>query len=209
MKRKAWSCADVLRLRRLYADKSNPELAVIFGRSDSAIQQKASKLGLSKSPEVVARYRLKPGNVTWNKRLRNSTGLHPKCREHWFRKGQQCGAAHRNWRPLGSELIDKDGTVLRKVSDTGQRRKDWRPVHVLVWESAHGPVPHGHIVVFRIGTKTSDVAKITLDRLELVTRAENMRRNSRHNRYPPELNALMQLRGALNRKIRNREQPTA
>lgn len=45
---------------------------------------------------------------------------------------------------------------------------------------------------------------ITLDRLELVTRAENMRRNSRHTRYPPDLNAVMQLKGALTRKINNR-----
>lgn len=45
-----------------------------------------------------------------------------------------------------------------------------------------------------------------MDRLELVSRAENMRRNSRHTRYPHEVNKLMQLKGVLTRKISQKEQ---
>lgn len=50
---------------------------------------------------------------------------------------------------------------------------------------------------------TTDPAAITADRLELVTRAENMARNTLH-RYPKEVAQLIQLRGALNRKINAR-----
>jgi hypothetical protein len=45
---------------------------------------------------------------------------------------------------------------------------------------------------------------ITLGRLELISRAENMRRNSYHTRYPKEVAQLIQLRGALNRQINKR-----
>jgi hypothetical protein len=72
-----------------------------------------------------------------------------------------------------------------------------------VWEAAHGPVPPGHAVVFRPGRRSSELARITVDGLELITRAELMRRNTHHN-LPPEVSQLIQLRGALNRKIRNR-----
>ena len=74
-------------------------------------------------------------------------------------------------------------------------------MHRLVWEAACGAVPDGHIVVFRPGRKTTDPDKITLDALELLTRAENMRRNSVHSKYPPEVARLVQLRGALTRQI--------
>lgn len=80
----------------------------------------------------------------------------------------------------------------------------WIPVHRLVWEAAHGPIPSGHAVVFRPGQHSVDERAITLDKLELVTRAELMRRNSYHTNYPPELKKLVQLRGALVRKINHR-----
>ena len=58
--------------------------------------------------------------------------------------------------------------------------------------------------MFRPGRASTDEARIALDALELVSRAELMRRNSRHARYPPEVNQLIQLKGALNRKINAR-----
>ena len=57
--------------------------------------------------------------------------------------------------------------------------------------------------MFKPGRKTTDPARITADGLELVTRAELMRRNSYHNNYPKEVALLIQLKGALNRKINN------
>jgi len=45
---------------------------------------------------------------------------------------------------------------------------------------------------------------ITVERLELVTLAENLRRNSIH-RFPEDLVQLIQLKGALVRKINRRE----
>jgi hypothetical protein len=50
------------------------------------------------------------------------------------------------------------------------------------------------------GRKTSDVDKITLDALEMVSRAELARRNHPVSRSP-ELAKLVQLKGAITRQI--------
>ena len=125
--------------------------------------------------------------------------------ETQFKKGRPAHEA-RNYVPVGTEKIDqKRGVVVRKITDDPavfpvQR---WRPVHVLVWTAANGPIPPGHICIFKPGKKTFVTAEITLDRLELVTHQENMRRNTVHN-LPKPLAKLVQLRGALNRKINKR-----
>ena len=81
-------------------------------------------------------------------------------------------------------------------------------MHRLVWMAANGPLPAGHIVVFKPGRRTTELEAITLDAVELISRAENMRRNSVH-QLPPELARLVQLRGVLiktiNRKAKEAE----
>lgn len=146
------------------------------------------------------------GAAPWNKGIKGSTGLHANCRASQFTKGCRHGAAARNLAPIGTERIDKDGLLIRKVSDDRalSRRQRWAPVHRLAWEAVNGPVPSGYIAVFVAGKATTVASEITADRVEVVSRVELMRRNSRHARYPPELNQIMQLRGALNRKINNR-----
>ena len=104
--------------------------------------------------------------------------------------------------PIGTLRINYDGYLDRKVSDLpGPPHRRWHPVHRLVWEAAHGPVPKGHVVVFLPGKFSNIEHEITLDRVELITRRELMRRNSVHTVQPPELARITQLRGALARQI--------
>lgn len=49
-----------------------------------------------------------------------------------------------NWQPVGTERINGDGYCEIKVAEP----RTWRGKHVLVWESLHGPVPPGHVVIF-------------------------------------------------------------
>jgi hypothetical protein len=114
------------------------------------------------------------------------------------------GAARAKYKPIGTERI-ADGQLQRKVTDDPSvyPARRWVAVARLVWEAANGPVPAGHAVAFKPGKATTDRARITLDVLELVSRAELMRRNTRH-RFPPELNQLLALKAALTRKINNR-----
>lgn len=216
---RAWTAADDVTLIDRYPREPTSDVARDLGRTDRAVYMRAALHGLRKTEGYLASpssgrtrhgdtrglsARFKPEHTTWNRGVKGSTGNHPNCRKSQFRKGERKGAAAHNYRPIGSELIDKDGTLLRKVSETGNRRRDWRPVHVLTWEDMRGPIPQGHIVVFRQGMKTTNAELITANRLEVITRAENMRRNSYLTRYPKEVADVIRLRGALNRKINNR-----
>lgn len=198
-----------------YESEPAIDIAHDVGCSLSALYQRAYKLGCRKTTEFareITRRRWAEGRHDaslealekgrgWNKGIKGSTGTRPACRKNHFRQGQM----PYNHAPIGSLRI-AGGHLQRKVGDfpKGQTRRNWAPVHRLVWEAAHGQVPAGHVVRFREGRHTTVEAEITPDRLECVTRRENMQRNSRHNRYPPELNQLIQLRGCMNRKINSR-----
>ncbi|MDX5299359.1 MAG: HNH endonuclease, partial [Gammaproteobacteria bacterium] len=61
-------------------------------------------------------------------------------------------------------------------------------------------IPDGHIVVFRDGNRRN----IKIENLELISRAENARRNCIW-RYPPELVSTMRLVAKLNKKLKERQ----
>lgn len=222
MRHQAWTSAEVELLRDLYADVSGPEIARLLGRKIQGIYAKAMQLGLRKPREVIAQMArersadpnhgghatlFKPGNRSWNTGIKGSTGLHPNCRRTQFKAGTLNGRATQLVAPLGALRINADGALERKVTEMhGAPHLRWHPVSRLVWEAAHGKVPAGHIVVFKPGMKTTALEEITLDRLELISRAERMRRNSLHTNYPPEVARVVQLRGALTRQINRKSQ---
>lgn len=223
--RKVWTAAELARLDRIYPDATGRELTRAFHRPIGKIYQAAQRRGLHKSDAFLAnrklsgrfdklcrageRFRFPKGHVPQNKGLRRPGWSPGRMAETQFKKGRPAHEA-RNYVPIGTEKIDpKRNVLMRKITDdpTIFPVKRWRPVHVIVWESAHGPIPAGHICVFRPGMKTFDRDLITADRLEVVTLAENMRRNSFHNRYPKEIGLLIQARGALVRSINRRSRP--
>lgn len=148
------------------------------------------------------------GHVPANKGLRRPGWHRGRMQETQFKAGRPAEEA-RNYRPVGSLRLSKDGYLERKVTDDPSivPARRWVGVHRLVWEEAHGPIPVGHVVVFRDGRYTAEESAITVDALELITRVELMRRNSYHNRYPKEVGLAIQLRGALIRKINRLKKP--
>jgi hypothetical protein len=127
-----------------------------------------------------------------------------------FQPGVRLGVAVALYKPIGTERISKDGYLERKTHDAlpdglsrdeanRLRQRRWKPVHVIVWESAHGPRPKDHVIAFKNGNK----ADIRLDNLECISRADWMKRNTIHNLPEPVARAV-QLLGALNRQIRKR-----
>ncbi|MCP3868329.1 MAG: HNH endonuclease [Gammaproteobacteria bacterium] len=112
---------------------------------------------------------------------------------------KQGGKPH-NWVKIGSERVTKYGYLQRKITDTGYPHRDWVPVHHLLWMDHHGSIPPGFIVVFRNRNK-SDLA---LENLELISRAENMQRNTIH-RYPAELKDTIRLASKLQRRLREKQ----
>ena len=216
MKGVPWTKKATVVLRRRYPNEPTAGIAADLGVTVTACYQKARNLGLKKSPDylaspaacrlrrgdkVGAAFRYLPGHVPANKGIKGWQAG-GRAKETQFKPG----AAPHNASAVGDYRHDKDGTLQRKIGTAkGSNSKRWRGVHELVWIEAHGPVPPGHICVFKPGTRTSVLEEITLDCVECISFAENMRRNSYHNRYPKEIGLAIQARGALVRKIRRVE----
>lgn len=188
-----WTAAQDAKLRRLYAEHTGAVVARLMGRTEPAIANRVVKLGLRKEHNAGG---FQKGQTPWNKGLK---GLDIGGKATRFKPGQMSGRAAALYQPIGTERINKDGYLERKISDDPQGQRRWRGVHLLIWEEANGPLPKGCAVVFRDGNNRN----FDINNLELVTRAELMRRNSYHT-YPKEVAQLIQLRGALNRQINKR-----
>lgn len=209
-----WTDAEDEKLRDLYPRQKTAALAALMGMRESQVYQRANSLGLKKTPEylaspdacrlrrgdnVGAAFRFKSGQEVWNKGEHFSAG--GRSPETRFKLGQ----SPHNTKPIGSYRLDKDGTLQRKISNNkGNNSQRWRGVHELVWAETNGPVPAKHIVVFRPRQRTNVLEEITLDKVECLSFSENMKRNTVHN-LPKELAVLVQLTGALNRKINGKQ----
>jgi len=215
--RTCWTPEQIAFLQAHYADHKSTWIAEQLGIKIGPVYHKAHALGLKKSHTFLASEasgrlnerhhkgimtRFQPGITPWNKGTNYIAG--GRSAETRFKKGERSGRSAELWKPIGTERITDDGYLQRKMTDTGVTRRDYVPVHHLLWIEANGPIPPGHALVFRDG----DRRNITLANLELVTRAELMRRNTRHN-LPKELNELVQLRSVISRRINKLEKETA
>lgn len=214
MTRRAWTADEDAVIRMLYPDTPTDAIAAVIERSISSTWQRARKLGLAKDPaylasEAAGRIRrgehkgrrcwFKKGHVPANKGLRRPGWGPGRMKSTQFKKGVRQGIAVKLWKPIGTERVSKDGYRERKINNDFPLQRRWRAVHLLVWEAANGPLPRGHAVAFR----NRDKADIRLDNLELITRAELMRRNTYH-RYPQPIPKMIQLIGAVQRKVNRR-----
>lgn len=171
MKRRYWKTTELRQLRAVYPHRENGELGAMFGRTWSAVQNMAGKLGLKKSPAFRAgpACRWQKGNRPWNDGKR---GWQPggRARLTQFRKGHR-GARQR---PVGSERVERDGTVMVKVAEP----RRWQPKARVIWEQHYGPIPPVHIVRLKDGNKRN----FAPSNLVLMTRGENARMNHRPRR---------------------------
>lgn len=221
--RRAWTPAEIRTLHRLYADMPTQQLADRLGRPVGQVYQKAISLGLRKTAEylagpaacrlrrgdnVGAAYRFRKGLVPFNKGVKGwqAGGRSPETR---FKPGRSPSEAH-NYKPVGSLRITKDGYLQRKLTDDQSIKpaQRWVAEHALVWQAAHGPIPPGHVVVFRLGKRTTIPEEITTDSVELISRADLARRNSVHN-LPADLKHTIRALGTLRRAITIRRRKAA
>lgn len=205
--RKVWNPLEDDRLRTLYAQYPAAIIATVLGLTEDQVWRRARRLGMrrpaAQTAEIARQHMLDPGHPA--RRTQFQSGLRPwnqgirfvaggRSAQTRFKPGRRPEEA-RNYAPIGSLRI-ADGYLQRKITDDPglYPTARWEAEHRIVWMAAHGPVPEGHRVAFRPGLKTLVEADITLDRLELITMAENARRNRGHH-YPPELkDAIRQLR---------------
>lgn len=210
-----WRAWELALLREHYPHVPTEPIAAALGRPVKTVLAKANDLGLKKTRELIAAiasqrsrqpghggqaHQFKPGLVPWNKGTHFAAGgRSPLTR---FKPGNK----PHTWVPVGSHRITRDGILEVKVHDEpGQHNKvkRWRNLAQVVWERDVGAIPPGHIVVFRPGLRTTDPQLVTVERLECISRAENVRRNSVH-LLPPELRELVHIRGRLTRAINSK-----
>lgn len=104
--------------------------------------------------------RFEKGHVPINKGKKGCYA--PGCEKSWFSNGHIPATTQ----PLGTVTLREDGYLWKKIAEP----KEWKPMHIVVWEDANGPVPDGYIVTFLDGDKTNTA----IDNLTLITRAESL-----------------------------------
>lgn len=207
-----WTASEKRLVRKLYANERTVDIARQIGVRTEVVYSLASRLGLNKSEKFLATSKsgrilrggklsvatqFQKGHVPANKGLRRPGYAPGRMRETQFKKGQRGN----KWVPIGTERINADGYWSVKVAETTRYDKSWKQKHRLLWEQAHGPVPAGHIVAFKDGDKLNCV----LENLELMTMADNARRNVIWRKAPRELADIVMLRAKIQRQINKRD----
>lgn len=206
-----WTDSEIVKLREIYPVTPMKKLEAIFSRDYHKIYNKAFALGLKKDSEYLAteagrftghlsdssiRHQFKKGHEPFNKGMKGWSATGTEATR--FKKGQKPP----NYRPVGYMRITPDGYTEIKMEEGMQK---FKLLHRVVWERLNGKIPHGMNLVFLDGDKQN----IDITNLSLVTKKQNMLRNTVHN-YPPDIVHLVQLKAALNRQINkrtNHEQP--
>lgn len=206
--RRPWTKADDQYMREHYPNTDTYEVADILCRTLRSVWARAKTLGLKKTAEYLAspgRHRLqknhnqgkatqfKKGHTPWNTGLKGIK-VHPNAQATQFKKGQ-----------LPPNTLE-DGVVTLRHPHKNRGGKPyyfiriaagkWEQYHRYLWIENHGEIPEGMIVVFRDG----NTLNCTIENLELITRQENMARNTKH-KYPKELQEAIILKNKLNKLI--------
>ena len=113
----------------------------------------------------------KAGKEPWNKGMKGINFGGENGKKTQFKKGQR----PLNYKPVGSERIDKDGYVVIKVRDDGRYQDRWKLKQRVIWEKANGPIPDNHTILFADGNKEN----FDLDNLVMVSRKQLAQLNKR------------------------------
>lgn len=210
-----WTADAIATVQASYADMPTAILAGYLSVSLSQLYKKAAELGISKSAAFLASAasgrlapgyqrgaatRFKPGSVSHNKGKQGVCGVHPNSRRTQFQKGHTLNGEL----PLGTVKLMSNGYLMRKVAQTGYPPDDWKMESRLVWEAHHGPIPPNHVVHL----KDRDPMNVSPDNMELLSRGELVRRFG-INALPPEIQQVLRLKGAINRRINRHDQQSA
>lgn len=217
MNRRMWTADELAVVRELYPNTLTAAIARKLGNGRTAgkVYAIARKLRLHKSAEfmassdacrlrrgdnVGAQFRFGKGHVPANKGLRRPGFAPGRMKETQFKKGQFPVNRDPEFYVLGALRVNTDGYIDMRVSFE-KGALGWKALHTILWEDANGPVPVGYALCF----KDRDKLNVELANLELLSRADLLRRNSIHN-LPPALRRTINTLGALKRRINREEQ---
>lgn len=177
-----------------------------IGKSDVGVRKRMSQLGLIIPPEIIQKRvldsRIKKGNIPSNKGKKWDEYLpkevQERCRKSTFKKGQippnKLEVGDITIRSYGSRGGRKKYNI--KFIKTGPGNLDWQPLHLFNWKAAGLDIPDGYVIAFKNG----NILNPELENLEIISMAENMKRNTIHN-YPDDLKEILMLKGRIKRQI--------
>lgn len=204
--RRFWSEHERKVMIEMFADNYTETVCKILNRSYRSVCSQATLMGLKKSDAfmkmelerqadrlriVGVKSRYNKGREPENKGKPMSKELYEKCKPTMFKKGNE----PHNTNYDGHERISKDGYVEIRI-----RKGKYVLKHRHVWEQVNGKIPKGFIVVF----KDRNHQNIVIENLELISREENMKRNTIH-RFPVELKNTIRLVNKLKQTINEKQ----
>jgi hypothetical protein len=168
-----WTDEEDNRLKRLYSNHTNAELAELFNRTPKAIAARAYNLRLKKDENwkynQTKKGQFKKGHVSYNKGLK---GIHLSP-ETEFKPGNQ---------PKNTKF---DGAIsIRYERINGQRKPyyyirlakaKWKPLHRHIWEQIKGKIPKTHVVRFIDG----NTLNVDINNLMCISMAQNIQLNKK------------------------------
>lgn len=167
-------------LKENYLTIPEKRLAKYIKRSDCFVCIRLRQLGLVIPPEIIAQRKIdsqiKKGSKPLNKGKKwddfMSKEAQERSRTTTFKKG------HLPKNTLRDKVItirydhkNRGGAAYKYIRISLGK---WMPLHKYYWEEKHGPIPAGHCLWFKDGNSLN----CDLSNLELITRGENLARNS-------------------------------
>lgn len=212
--KKVWTQQEIEYIMLHYPHERTDAIAKYLNLPVIQIYGKADRLGIKKTDEFKAspdsgmlikgcgigkEFRFKKGNTAFNKGKKQNeymdTKSIEKTKKTWFKEGII---------PANSK---HDGAItLRKNKNTGQAYfirvgpSNWISLSRKIWEDKNGSIPKGGMIRMKDG----DPLNCEPENLELITKKENMLKNS-ITMYPPELIPIVKMNVKLKKQIKEYE----
>lgn len=136
-----------------------------FGTSFTVKQIKSYKANHGISSGLTGHF--SKGQTPANKGKKMTKEHYDKAKATMFKKGDM----PHNMRPVGTVEKRADTYWWKKISeDKVPARRNWKQIHRIMWEEANGPVPEGHVIIFKDGNTDN----LDLDNLMMVTMQERL-----------------------------------
>ena len=139
----------------------------------------------SQIKSAIKRYHLNTGHTGRFEKGQDSHNKGQKMLDHVYRAAEPTmfkpGNLPHNTLPVGTELELPDGYLWVKINDIPKAKKNvnWKQKHRLLWEQNYGPIPEGHLVIFKDG----DRRNFDLDNLACISKQVNLQMSRKHLRF--------------------------
>jgi hypothetical protein len=166
-------------IRANYLKKPLKRISKDLGRSESGARQRLKFLGLEVPKEIADKFRtmsrFQKGHSTFNKGKKQTEYMSAEAIERTkktrFKKGD---LPHTAKEGAGTISIRKESQSQLSYKYICIEYANWKLLHLHLWELENGEVPEGHCLWF----KDNDTMNCEPSNMELITRAENLRRNN-------------------------------